>query len=258
MKALLRRFHKALFVVVVVGTMCSFRRAEAADTNAANDLWSFDLHPYLWVAGIDLETSVPNLPPTNPGVDRFDTRISAGTMVAAQVNRGTVGLFVDFAWLRLNTEALQPGPAFSAVHLQSDFIHTTAALTYKMPLEGKFQAQILAGARIWYVANGFTASSGLLPGFDAAKDKTWVDPVIGFDGHYDLSPTWSLLVKGGIGGFGVSADIAGEAFAGVSYRFTDCCSVTLGYRYLHEEYDRSGFAFNLDTQGFLLGFDFHF
>jgi opacity protein-like surface antigen len=65
-------------------------------------------------------------------------------------------------------------------------------------------------------------------------------------------------VKGLVGGFGVSADIAGEAFAGVSCRFTDWCSATLGYRYLHEEYSRGDFAFNLDTHGFLLGFGFHF
>lgn len=55
-----------------------------------------------------------------------------------------------------------------------------------------------------------------------------------------------------------SRGIAGEVFAGVSYRFTDWCSATLSYRYLHEEYSRGGFALNLDTCGFLLGFGFHF
>jgi len=42
------------------------------------------------------------------------------------------------------------------------------------------------------------------------------------------------------------------------YRFNDWCSGILGYRYLHEKYDREGFALNLDAHGFLLGVGFHF
>ena len=61
-----------------------------------------------------------------------------------------------------------------------------------------------------------------------------------------------------MGGFGVSSEIAWEAFGGVGYRFTDWCSATLGYRYLHEEYDQDRFTFNLDAHGLLLGFGFHF
>ncbi len=224
---------------------------------AAERDWSFDVTPYLWVAGIEAETSLPDLPPSTPQ-ERFDTRISGGAMLAAQARYRSVGLFVDFAWLRLNTEAINPGPDFSAVNLKSDFIHSTAALTYRLPLQGKFHAEILAGARLWYVANDLEFKGGVLPGFNANGDKTWVDPMVGASLTYELTTRWSADLKGMVGGFGVSADIAGEVFAGVSYRFTDWCSATLGYRYLHEEYDRSGFAFNLDTHGFLLGFGFHF
>src|SRR6266487_4293639 len=74
----------------------------------------------------------------------------------------------------------------------------------------------------------------------------------------DLSRRWSLEAKGTVGGFGVASDIAWEAFCGASYRFNDCCSLTFGYRYLHEEYSRGGFALDLDTHGFLLGVGFHF
>ena len=102
--------------------------------------WSFDVVPYLWVAGVDVQTSLQNpssLPPsTSPDVARFDTRISAGALLAAQARYRSVGVFVDFAWLRLDSDALHPGPAFSDVNLKSDFIHTTAALTYRLPLQG--------------------------------------------------------------------------------------------------------------------------
>src|SRR6266487_5837115 len=109
---------------------------------AAERDWSFDVSPYLWVANVGVETSLPSTP---SGVDRFETKISAGAMFAAKVRYRLVGLFVDFAWLRLDTEALNPRPAFSAVDLKSDFIHTTAALTYSLPLHGKFHVDALAG-----------------------------------------------------------------------------------------------------------------
>ena len=222
---------------------------------AAERDWSFDVSPYLWVANVGVETSLPSTP---SGVDRFETKISAGAMFAAQVRYRSFGLFVDFAWLRLDTEAINPGPAFSTGDLQSDFIHTTAALTYSLPLRGKFHTDVLAGARLWYVSEDLEYSSGALPGFSRSGDKTWVDPVIGADMRYDLSRRWSLEAKGTVGGFGVASDIAWEAFCGASYRFNDCCSLTFGYRYLHEEYSRGGFALNLDTHGFLLGVGFHF
>jgi len=220
--------------------------------------WSFDVSPYLWVASVGIDTSLPAASPSpSPTVDRFDTRISAGAMLAAEARYRSVGLFVDFAWLQLNTEAINPGPLYSAVNLKSDFIHSTAALTYRLPLEGKFQVEALAGARVWHVANDLESTKGLLPAFDASTDRTWVDPMVGASLNYDLTKRWSIGLKGMVGGFGVSADIAGEVFAGVTYNYKEWGSATLGYRYLYEQYDRA-FKLNLDAQGFLLGFGFHF
>lgn len=230
----------------------------AQPLRAATNEWSFTAAPYLWVASLGLDSSLPDQPPTGPGVERFDTKITAGAMLSAQVRYRSAGLFMDFAWLRLTTDALSPGPAYGEVSLRSDFIHSTAALTYQLPLQGKLRSELLAGARLWHVANDFDATSGLLPDFTGAAEKAWVDPMVGVTLGYDLGKRWSADVKGLVGGFGASADIAGEVFAGVSHRFSDRCSATLGYRYLHEEYDRGNFAFNLDAHGFLLGVGLHF
>jgi len=241
---------------MLIGALLGPACAAVAD---ATNHWSVDAVPYLWLASVDVRTSLPDLPPSTPsGVDRFDTRISAGAMLTAQARYRSVGLFVDFAWLRLDSEAREPGPAFSAVDLKSDFIHSTAALIYILPLKGKLHADALAGARLWNVSEDLEFKSGALPGFKTSGDKTWVDPVIGADLRYDLSRRWSVVTKGTMGGFGVSSDIAWEVFSGASYRFNDWCSGILGYRYLREEYDREGFTLNLNAHGFLLGVGFHF
>jgi opacity protein-like surface antigen len=233
----------------------SASHVSAAETN----LWSFNVTPYLWVAGVEAETSLPDVPPsTPPEATLFETRIAGGAMLAAQVRYRSVGLWMDFAWLRLDTEAASPGPAFSGVGLQSDFIHTTAALSYRLPLKGKFHADVLAGARLWYVSEEITATGGALPGFNAGGDQTWVDPIVGADLRYDLNDRWSLIAKGTAGGFGAAADIGWEALGAVSYRCSDWCSVALGYRYLHEDYARENVTFNTDIHGFILGVGFHF
>ena len=250
---------------------------------AAEDKWAFDVTPYLWVAGVDAETSLAtplsylppepgrrntppvvkgDLPPLPPApsmpaeATRFDTRISAGFMLAAQAHYQSVGVFVDFAWLRLDSDASDPSPAFSSGHVKSDFIHSTLALTYRLPLEGKFHAELLAGARLWNVNEDLSYQSGTLQGFNVSGDKTWVDPVIGADLRYDLSKRWSLLVKGTSGGAG--SGLGYDVVGGVGYRFCDWCSAAVGYRYLHEDYSQNGFKLDANLNGFILGVGFHF
>lgn len=243
---------KHLFGTAVIGAMpCVLPVMAAAETGD----WSFGVAPYLWAASVEVETSLPGTP---AGVSRFESSIAGGAMLAAGAHYGSFGLLVDFAWLRLETEALQPGPGFSAVDLKSDFIHTTAAFSYRLPSSGKFQVDLLAGARLWYVSEDIEFTSGVLPGFQASGDKTWVDPVIGADVRYELSPRWFLTTKGTVGGFGVSSDIAWELLAGVGWRISDGWSTLLGYRYLHEDYSQDAFDFKLDAHGLLLGFAYRF
>lgn len=216
--------------------------------------FTFEVVPYLWVASPDIETQLPGTPPgVGSDVQRFDTKIAAGAMLAGAVHYNSFGAFFDFAWLRLETSGISPGPAFGSTELTSDLIHSTAGLSYRLPLEGRFQVTALAGARLWSVQEEFEATSGVLPGFATEADRTWVDPVVGLDLRYDLGGRWSLVGKGIVGGFGVSADFAAEALVGVNFRLSDHWFVGLGYRYLHERYDKDRFSLDLDAQGFLLG-----
>ena len=150
------------------------------------DNWKFQIAPYLWVANLDVNTSLPQTggaSSANP--QHFDTSLSAGFMLAAEVQYRSVGVLADFNWLQLNTKSVNSGPLNTSVNLRSDYIYSTAALTYSLPLEGKF-------------------------------------------------------------------------LAGPGYQFADWGLVTLGYRYLHQEYNHSDFSFNANAQGFLLGVAFQF
>ena len=100
-----------------------------------------------------------------------------------------------------------------------------------------------------------TATAGVLPGFNASGDKHWVDPIIGANLRYELSPRWTLLTKGIVGG---ASNLGWEVMSGVSYQCNEYCSVAFGYRFLHEEFSEGGFLLDADIQGFILGVGFHF
>ena len=222
------------------------------------DNWKFQIAPYLWVANVDAQTSLPQIgggASANP--QHFDTSLSAGFMLAAEVQYRSVGLLADFNWLQLDTKSVNSGPLNTSVNLKSDYIYSTAALTYSLPLEGKFHAEVLAGARLWYVGSDFTFSALRDRSFDSSSSKTWVDPIVGANLRYDLTKHWLLLVRGTVGGF-ANNDMGYDVFAGPGFQFADWGLVTLGYRFLHQEYDHNDFSFNANAHGFLLGVVFQF
>ena len=193
----------------------------AAAQEREQDKWQFQIAPYLWVGDVDAETSLPqSMTAGSSSVQRFDTSLSAGFMLAAEARYRSVGVLVDFNWLQLNTSSLNSGPLNSSVDLKSDYIYSKAALAYTLPLEdkmlgGKFHAEVLAGARIWYVSSDFTLNAGPQQGLEvsASQSQTWVDPIIGANLSYDLTRHWLLLVRGTVGGF-ANDDLGYDVFAG--------------------------------------------
>ncbi len=215
--------------------------------------WSYSFSPYLWVAGVEVETTLDRSPPTTPpAAGRFETKLGGGALVAAQIHYKSVGLWMDFVWVQTDTNSVQPEPAFSTMDLKSNFYHGTVAFSYILPTTGSFHAEVLAGARFWTVDAEITATAGLLPGFDARQKETWVTPVIGLDLGYDLNAQWSLLAKGTVGVFDNNSN-GWEVMAAATYRFGQAWSTGLGYRYLHEEYARQRFSYFTDVSGVVLG-----
>jgi hypothetical protein len=227
-----------------------------------DQVWSFDITPYLWVAGYEGTFGLPTAPSGTPPVhssDPFLTHLSAAAMLAAQVHYRDVGLLFDGAWVQLKTEGeAHAGGLFSGTEMKSDIAYGTLALSYRLPQLGNLKTDLFAGARTWYISNQIEFRPGIAPGFTSESSQTWSDPILGANLRYDLSKHWFATVLGDFGGFGVGSDITWSVFGGVGYRFTGWFSATLGYRYLHVDYDKDGFLMNANVQGFLLGLGFHF
>jgi opacity protein-like surface antigen len=230
----------------------------AATETAPSSDWSFSVSPYLWVAAVQVDTRLDNMPPTTPPeTTRFESKITGGALLQAQAHYRSFGVLVDFVWIRLDTESRSPAPAFSAVNLESNFFHSTVALSYTLGTLAGFHLELLAGARIWSVHEDLAAQAGTLPGFAAGNDETWVSPAIGASLRYALDKKWSLVGQGFVNVFGGDSD-GWELMAGVTYQFSAAWTGTLGYRFLHEEFSPSRLNLNTDISGFVLGATYRF
>jgi len=245
-----------LLSLIVLGLGAPVARAAAVPEPTSD--WSFSLSPYLWVAAVQVDTRLDNMPPTTPPeATRFESKITGGALLQAQAHYHSVGVLVDLVWIRLNTESLSPGPAFSAVNLESNFFHGTAALSYTVPTAADLHLELLAGARIWSASEDITAQGAALPGFASGNDQTWVSPAIGAIARYTLNGKWSLAGQGFVNVFGGQSD-GWELMGGVSYQFSPAWNATFGYRYLHEEFSPSRLNLKTDISGFVLGAGYRF
>ena len=251
----------ASILSAVAGTNATLPEPTGCGLGASPDTedeWSFEIAPYVWVANIGAETSLPWNGPDQPdSVQRLDTKITGAFMIEAMARYRSLGLLLDFSWLRLDSETHRQGTLYSGANLQTDYIYATAGLTYALPLRGNFHAELLAGARLWSISSDFDMKSGTLPGFNASVSETWVSPIIGANFRYDLTPQWTLFAEGIWGGF-TNSSTQWDAYAGVCYRFSDSWSGTLGYRYLSEKYETSRYTFDIDVQGAQVGLQYMF
>lgn len=82
--------------------------AQTAAVVEQADHWSFDATPYLWVPSVETSTSLPLTPTTPAGEDRFQSKITAGALLALEARYRSVGVFVDLNWLQLDTQGANP------------------------------------------------------------------------------------------------------------------------------------------------------
>jgi opacity protein-like surface antigen len=242
--------------------------AQASITNSSPsgdsaNPWSVDIVPYLWIAGYDGTFGLPGPPSGVPSVRTESTtdstaHISAAAMLAAQLRYQDFGLFLDGAWLQLKADGESPTASYSGAEVKTDFAYGTAALSYRLPPLGHLRSDVFAGARIWYASMDIELLPGTSPGFSASSSRTWADPILGASLRYDFTRHWFANVLGDVGGFGAGADIAWNVFGGVGYQFTSWFSASIGYRYLHEDYNQDNFLMNVNVHGFLVGLGFHF
>ena len=94
------------------------------------------------------------------------------------------------------------------------------------------------------------------------QDRTWVDPIAGVTLRTPTRRRMQVRLYTEVGGFGAGSDFTWQLFPDLSVNLTKTASLEFGYRWLDLDFatgeGNERFAYNVLTQGPVLGFGFRF
>jgi hypothetical protein len=223
-----------------------------AQESGASPPWEFTVTPYIWAAGLDGTTAADGVgAEIDTGYSFFSLENldwTLGTAFEAQKGRWTVlvdGLYVKFS------DAFDP-PVFAGTEAEvsGGFLETSAAV----PAARVPGLDVIFGMR--YVAIDSTVQ--LTPSLVGDASKDWLDPLVGMRYERAFNDRWSMNLRGDIGGFGVSSDLAMNVAATFGYRVTQATTLRFGYRMLQMDFDGDALVLDAILQGYTIGFSIDF
>ncbi len=241
-------------------------------SNAEGIEWT--IAPYIWIPGVDLDTTVESDPIIGPGVslngliDKLD-----GVFMGHFEGRGDrFGLFVDMIYLSLadsNVISIGPGgPILGDLNTDTNLTLKLYEIggVYRIGNDdpGSAMFDILLGARVVDVdqnINLILPGPGMTP-VNRSNAVSESDAFIGgrFSGNF--ADKWHYKARADIGGGGTSGTF--NIFGSVGYTFgqTGLFSFDLGYRYMtikiEDSQDGTSTETDITLSGPLLGFIFIF
>jgi len=263
---------KILSLMLAAGCASALAGAAHAgepDTSPTGRFWSLQVTPYLWAAGISGDISPFQRAPTI-GIDKSfgdvleDLNLGGFVNIGARYDRFVFAadvMYVDTTDSKVTgpLPALPPyfpGGSIGADVDTTEFMSTIAA-GYRLYESANFTFDAMAGARFWQISNNVTVSYG---GYSLSHKESfgWVDPIISARGFFNFTDRLSTLVQADVGGFGAGSDNTWQVLATLNYAFRKNMAVSAGYKYLHVDYDKDGYVFDVDMSGPVLGFTYRF
>ena len=220
--------------------------------------WRVGTSMYVWTTRLDGEMRFQGqtVPVDVPFEDVFDN-LKFTFMGLVEVGKGRWSFMSDLFYAKLEPSVSTSRADFNS---QIEQFIGNFAVFYNVVENPTTRFDVFGGARVnWMETDVDIEGKGPL-GVDISEsgEKTWVDPIIGFRVHHDLTDKFFARALADIGGFGVSSDITWQAMALLGYRITDKASVGLGYRGLGTDYSNGGTTYDVISHGLLLGLEYRF
>ncbi len=222
--------------------------------------WSLQVTPYIWASGLDAKirpaARVPTLHVSESFGDVLED-LDIGFFLNSIAVRDRMVLMGDLSYVASSREGSFDGTPFAG---RGEVTQLTlgAAAGYRVVQESRFTLDIMAGLRAWQVDAKANVTAAGAPFASAASDLGWVDPLLVFRARAILSPRWSMLVIGDVGGFGVGSEGTAQATAVVNWQVSDHAFVSAGYRWITADYKDGARRLDLTLAGPVLGLTWRF
>jgi hypothetical protein len=218
--------------------------------------WSVTIAAYFWAAGIEGDMAVFGFPAVEVDEsfkDILDT-LEFGAMTASEIRYGRFGFFSDIMYAKTSDASGTPrGILADSVELGTETLTLTGMADYRLVETPRGSVDAMAGARLWWSKTELSFDGGILDGVDADDEESWVDPMVGVKGRFNITPKVYLNGWAMAGGFGVASDFAWDLLGGVGYQFNDTFSAVLGYRALGVDYENGDFVYDIIQHGPITG-----
>ena len=177
-------------------------------------------------------------------------------MGAGELRYGDFGFFYDVVYTDVfSTQAIED--KFVSGTLDVGFSEVMATLTgsYRVHQANNGHLDVLVGVRI----RDINLNVGLnlnIAALTQSDGDTWVDPLIGGKGRFNVSENVYLSGWTLIGGFGAGSDFMWDVWGNVGYQVNDWFDVFLGFRAEGTDYQSGGFIWDVVQYGPMVGATF--
>ena len=221
------------------------------------DKWQFQVTPYLWFAGFKGTIGIRGQTAhVDVGLGDILDHLNFGFTGAFEARKRKFIVLTDMLYLKVSAENATPGRLFSSVKSTVRNLTLDPEVGYRVVEKDGASLDVMGGIRFWHLSDRLLFTPGLLPQLEISGSKNWVDAVFGMRARARLSRKWFVTGKGDFGGGG--SDFTCQLFGGAGADVGNIGALIVGYRYLHVNYDRSGFLFDVGVKGPIVGFGFKF
>lgn len=221
-----------------------------AVAGSQQNAWSYSITPYAWMKGMEGTVGIGDLEvPVDESFSDILDDLELGMMLAMEAHKGKWGVFgdVEYAKLESDQETLL-GIRTTEV---KEWILTSGAL-YRVVDNGQMQIDMGAGIRYTHTKLSISAPIG-----SASDSDDALDPMLMARLRYQAGEKVFFVFTGGIGGFGVDADLIWQLGATVGYNITESMALLFGYRHFDYKFE-DDITVDIATRGFAVGMSFLF
>ena len=232
--------------------------------------WSFRLSPYIWAIGFEGELYRPPQPgnfpePTPPkyeidvGFRDIRNSIKFIMMLGGQYRGERWVAQFNSSALIIESEAITPLDLL----LQDNVVRLTyfggdLEAGYRVLKNPKFEIDALLGLKFIYFGVDLASAVGGDVDVEGARDKGWIDPVLGANFRYNPIRKFSLVGYADLGIPVFGTDRSFQFIGMAQYHFTKTFYTSIGYRHYDIQIPEDEAIFNGSLKGFILHLGFQF
>lgn len=246
--------HGAAMGLAVLGAA----QAAAQTAPDRSSDWSFEISPYLWMAGLDGAIQPVAGGPTFRSSLSFGDildNLDAGVFLSGSARRDRFVILGDLYYISASDTVRVPpvAPPVDRVRGEAEVLQGTLAAGWRAVDRATYSLDLLAGVRAGENRIEVQARAGDTTVRQVRDDISYAAPILGVRGRVALSDRVSVTGYGDLGGGTSSVDSTWQLSATLDYHLSDSVAISAGYRHEKLDIDNDGARANTDTSGFLLG-----